>query len=53
MTGERTSQSEKVALSIEMALSRVRTALSETRYGEVIIGVEGGRVIGVHKYDRG
>ena len=51
-TGEKTSQSEKVTLSIEAALASVRKALSGIRYGEVIIKVEGGKVIWVDKHER-
>ena len=52
VNGEKASQSEKVTLSIEAALASVRKALSVIRYGEVIIKVEGGKVIWVDKHER-
>lgn len=52
VNGEKASQSEKVTLSIEAALASVRKALSGIRYGEVVIKVEGGKVIWVDRHER-
>lgn len=50
--GEKTLQTEKIALSIEEAVTKVRTALTQIRYGEVIVKVEGGKPIWVDRHER-
>lgn len=49
---QQTPKDEAATLSIEAALASVRKALSEIRYGEVTIKVEGGKVIWVDKHER-
>lgn len=51
-TSRQTPKDEAAALSVEAALASVRKALGEIRYGEVVIKVEGSKVIWVDKHER-
>lgn len=45
-------KTQAVTLSIEDAVSRVRKALTEIGYGEVVVKVEAGKPIWVDKHER-
>lgn len=51
-TSRRMPKDEALALSVEAALASVRKALDGLRYGEVVVKVEGGKVIWVDKHER-
>lgn len=45
-------KAQAATLSIEDTVSRVRRALTEIGYGEVVVKVEAGKPIGVDKHER-
>lgn len=51
-TVRKIDKTQAVTLSIEDAVSRVRKALAEIGYGEVVIKVEAGKPIWVDKHER-
>lgn len=51
-TSRQRAKDEAVTLSIEAALASVRKALEGLRYGEVVVKVEGGKVIWVDRHER-
>lgn len=51
-TVRKVDRTQAVTLSIEDAVSRVRKALTEIGYGEVVVKVEAGKPIWVDKHER-
>jgi hypothetical protein len=51
-TVRKIDKTQAVTLSIEDAVSRVRKALAEIGYGEVVVKVEAGKPIWVDKHER-